>query len=154
MDINESISHGAALNEMRKFSLEGPFVGLFWIDDDDELLDVSKLPVDNLNGSLTIPVLHKTLWQKKHFRAIQKKETGALSDKDKIYLNDYTKVRRGRIFYKDGVFTIKVGSWITPAIIDNIKDEFELPEDKTVVSTDSHWDIGHGWSSEQDQLEL
>lgn len=34
------------VNEMRKFSLEGPFVGLFGIDDDDELLDVSKLPVE------------------------------------------------------------------------------------------------------------
>jgi hypothetical protein len=149
-----ALSHEHAVSEMQSFRKDGPFVGIFWADDDGELIDVNKVPAESLNGSLTIQVLHKTIWQKKHHRALAKQKEGLLQDRDKIYLKDYTQVPRGRVFYKDGVFTVKVGSWINESLKAEIADEFELPELSTVFSVDSHWELGHGWSSEEDQLEL
>jgi hypothetical protein len=32
----EPISHETAIEEMKTFSRTGPFVGIFWIDDNDE----------------------------------------------------------------------------------------------------------------------
>jgi hypothetical protein len=151
----DGMSHDEAINEMKGFIDESIFVGIFWIDDNDELIDVNKVPYKSLNkGQYTIQVFHKTIWQKKHHRALAKKQQGILQEKDKIYLRDYTKVRRGRVFFKDAVFTVKVGSWVNDFIKGEIMDEFELPKDKTVFSVDIHWELGHGWASEEDALEL
>jgi hypothetical protein len=154
MKTSQPISHDSAVKEMQSFAKDGPFVGIFWIDEQDELIDVNKIPAASLGHALTIQVLHKTIWQKKHHRALYKQEQGVLQDKDRIYLRDYTQVRRGRIFYKNGTYTVKVGSWIDPNLKDEIIDEFDLPVKDTIFSIDIHWEIGHGWSSEDEQLEL
>ena len=35
---------------------------------------------------------------------------------DPIYLNDYTQIPRGRVFFREGNFSVFVGSWITSGI--------------------------------------
>ena len=48
----------------------------------------------------------------------------------------------------DDQYIIAVGSWIdqNPEAIAAVIEEFDLPNDKTVVQKASHWDIGQTWA--------
>jgi hypothetical protein len=66
-----------------------------------------------------------------------------------IFLSDYTKFPRGRIFQtKENQFQIMCGSWMNDHIKDLVVDEFDLQSQNVAVVVDEHWDIGHGWSDE------
>jgi len=152
--------HSSAIEVMQGFMDNGkPKLGIFWYNYvDNSLFGVEKGDAElYINGEkiATYPKLHKTYWQKQHYRAI------ANNDTNSIFYNehDYTQIPRGRIFWENGNFYVNVGSWINGFIngkecIDRSKlrilliDEFNLPED-FIFRQDRHWDIGHGWSGEQ-----
>ncbi|GHU95987.1 hypothetical protein FACS1894156_6430 [Bacteroidia bacterium] len=123
-----------------------PKVGIFWYDPQtDELFGVTKINAQDLqfdhNGLKTVSSLHRDWWKKQQMRA---KAKGQLSS---IYLADYTKVPRGRIFQtKDEAFQIMCGSWVNDQIVELVTDEFDLQEQSVSVVIDEHWEIGHGWS--------
>ena len=141
-----------AISEMQKYFKDNPEVGLFWYNDEDkELFEIHSIPASSLpNGQFTYPKLHKTIWQKLRAKARQRKKENKLYDP--IYLSDYTQVPRGRIFYKEGIFYVFVGSWITDKIKNLIKKEFKLQNVNVEFKIDEHWEIGHGWSTENDVL--
>jgi hypothetical protein len=129
-------------------------VGIFWYDENkSELIQTHSIPANELKpGLLTYPKLHKTIWQKLRQKARKNKKEG--ESYDPIYLKDYTMVPRGRIFLKDGIFTVTVGSWINKKIKKMIIKEFNLQKSTVVFRIDTHWEIGHGWSTEEDFLNL
>lgn len=151
--------HNDAINLMKGFMDNGkPKVGIFWYNYNDNILfGVEKGDAElytNQGNQITYPKLHKTYWQKQHFRAVKKGDTGSIFYKE----HNYTLIPRGRIFLEDDIFYVNVGSWINGQIngqncIDKYKlreliiDEFNLP-DNFVFRIDYHWDIGHGWSEE------
>jgi len=141
-----------AINEMQKYFKDAPEVGLFWYNDEEkELFEIHSIPASSLHeGQFTYPKLHKTIWQKLRAKTRQKKKDN--KPYDPIYLSDYTQVPRGRIFYKDRVFYVFVGSWITDKIKTLIKKEFKLQNVNVEFKIDKHWEIGHGWSTENDVL--
>ena len=141
-----------AISEMQKYFKDNPEVGLFWYNDEDkELFEIHSIPASSLpDGQFTYPKLHKTIWQKLRAKARQRKKENKLYDP--IYLSDYTQVPRGRIFYKEGIFYVFVGSWITDKIKHLIKKEFKLQNVNVEFKIDEHWEIGHGWSTEDDVL--
>ena len=142
------------IQEMRKYFSEEPEIGIFWYDTEkDMLFEVHSIPVSELKkGTITHPKLHKTIWQKLKFKNLQLKNSN--KEYNPIYLQDYTQVPRGRIFYKNNIFYIVAGEWITDDVKQLIIDEFNLQTQKVEFKYDSHWDIGHGWSTEQDSLEF
>ncbi len=161
-DITQSSmqEHNDAINLMKGFMDNGkPKVGIFWYNyNDNSLFGVEKGDAElyiNQGNQITYPKLHKTYWQKQHFRAVKKGDTGSIFYKE----HNYTLIPRGRIFLEDDIFFVNVGSWINGQIngqncIDKDKlreliiDEFNLPDD-FVFRIDYHWDIGHGWSEER-----
>lgn len=161
-DITQSSmqEHNDAINLMKGFMDNGkPKVGIFWYNYNDNILfGVEKGDAElytNQGNQITYPKLHKTYWQKQHFRAVKKGDTGSIFYKE----HNYTLIPRGRIFLEDDIFYVNVGSWINGQIngqncIDKDKlreliiDEFNLPDD-FVFRIDYHWDIGHGWSEER-----
>jgi hypothetical protein len=127
---------------------DDPKVGIFWYDPaNDELFGVSKVNAGDLqfnrNGLKTISTLHKSWWQTQKNRALaQKKDPG-------IFAKDYTHIPQGRIFQrKDGGFQLMCGRWMNDRIEDLVKDEFDLRKVPLEISTDIHWEIGHGWSED------
>lgn len=146
----EVIAEMKAIDGFDNELFDNPMVGIFWFNFiKNKLFDVEKINVSDLkdpnNG--TIQKLHKNIWQKNYFRAKTKNE--ALS----IYFQDYTQIPRGRIFVKDGKFYVYVGNWINEykgrkdlreVLTDLISFTFELKDFEFVI--DKHWDIGHGWS--------
>lgn len=146
------LAHDKAIKEMSKFfESEKPQLGIFWLNPVKLFLfGVQKKDADLClaEGHLTYPKLHKTFWQKQHFRAV------ANNDTDSIFINeqDYTQIPQGRIFLENGKYIVKVGSWIDDIdrqqFSDLIQDEFNLP-DNFIIENDIHWDLGHGWSEEQ-----
>jgi len=146
------MSREEAMNEMLQYFDKNAEVGIFWYHPLlEELFEVHSMPAISLNKrELTYPKLHKTIWQKLHFSTINKKEKGL--PYDPIYLEDYTQVPRGRIFFKDNKFYIFVGSWITDEIKKMVIKEFNLQKCNVIFKIDSHWELGHGWSSEKDIL--
>ena len=141
-----------AINEMQKYFKDNPEVGIFWYDDEEkELFEIHSIPASSLTlGQLTYPKLHKTIWQTLRAKARQKKKDN--KPYDPIYLSDYTKIPRGRIFYKDEIFYVFVGSWITDKVKRLIIKQFNLQNVNVVFKIDKHWEIGHGWSTEEDIL--
>ena len=130
-----------------------PSVGIFWLDvERGELFDVRSLPVSALTGGMpTINVLHKIIWTKNHFRA---KAKGL---EDSIYYTDYTQIPRGRIFYSPSskTFSVKVGHWIEDyreILTPLLEDEFNLTAFEYDI--DEHWDIGHGWSEHNFNIDV
>jgi len=128
-----------------------PMVGIFWYDNiEDELFGVTSAIASelsfNTNGKKTVGTLHKTWWKRQQER---EKAKGKLSKK---FLKDYTMIPRGRIFQNenDKNFDLMCGSWINDHIIKLVKKEFNLQNVILNVIVDSHWEIGHGWSEEQD----
>jgi hypothetical protein len=129
-------------------SQEEPKVGIFWYNSSsDELFGVTKIEISELsfnsNGLKTVKTLHKNWWQKQRMR--DEAKGNSLS----VYISDYTKIPRGRIFQtKDGQFQIMCGSWMNDHIKDLVIDEFDLQGQDVVILVDKHWEIGHGWSEE------
>ena len=141
-----------AIQEMKQYFDQDAEVGLFWYHpEDEELFEVHSMPATLLKkGQSTYPKLHKTIWQVLHHRATAKKEKGLFYDP--IYLYDYTQVPRGRVFIHEGAFYVFVGSWITENIKKMIIKQFNLQKCKVIFKIDIHWELGHGWSSEEDVL--
>ena len=151
------MTHNQAIDEMKKYFNEEPEVGIFWYDESkEELFEVYSLAINNLSkNTMTYPKLHKTIWQKLHFKTLTNKEKG--NDCNEIFLSDYTQIPRGRIFFKENIFYVFTGRWIQKNenfIKDLIINEFNLKNQNVIFKIDSHWDIGHGWSSEQDELDF
>ena len=146
------MSREEAIHEMIQYFGEKAEVGIFWYNPiEEELFEIHSIPVTSLRkGETTYPKLHKDVWTKLHYRAKDRKEKGLTYDS--IYLNDYTKVPRGRVFFRDDKFYVFVGSWITSEIKEMIIDQFNLQECDIIFKIDIHWEIGHGWSSEKDIL--
>ena len=153
--------HSSAVELMKGFMDNGkPKLGIFWYNySDNSLFGVEKgdadLYIEDDSKIVTYPKLHKTYWQKQHYRALARKDTSSIFYNE----HDYTQIPRGRIFGENDKFYVNVGSWINGYIngvrcIDKDKlrelliDEFNLPEDFQ-FRQDKHWDIGHGWSEEQ-----
>lgn len=126
------------------------YLGPFWYDaDNKELYGVVKALAEDCpwykNNEFNTDVrtgraLHQAIWKKESFRG-----------KDSRFTGDYRFKPRGRVFeFKDRGYVICVGNWIDANIdaIEEIMFEFNLPEDKTKVLKNTHWDIGHGWSKE------
>jgi hypothetical protein len=143
-----------AISEMSQYFDKKAEVGLFWCDPvEEELFEVHSMPVTSLKGNeYTYPKLHKTIWNELHHRAINKKKNGLFYDP--VYLKDYTEVPRGRIFFKENMFYVFVGSWITDGVKKVIIKQFNLQKCKVIFKIDTHWEIGHGWSSENDVLDF
>lgn len=128
----DEVSHKKAIDEMREFfESEKPQLGIFWFNPVKWFLfGVSKMDADEClaQNHTTYPKLHKTYWQKQHFRAL------ANNDTDSIYFQEhnYTMIPRGRIFYDNGNYTVKVGEWINHLDLERfsqlIQDEFNLPD--------------------------
>ena len=98
-------------NLMKGFEAEEiePMVGIFWyLPEEHRLFEVYASALSQskmVNGHTTYSKLHKTIWQAKKCRDRAKgKETS-------VYYQDYTRIPRGRIFYDNGKFIVKVGSW-------------------------------------------
>lgn len=128
-----------------------PKVGIFWYNPDrNELFGVVKLTLDSPEVStcsrgLTCKILHKQVWQKE-LRRLKYKEK---QENTFPYIGRYEDKPRGRVFYKDGVFQITVGSWINDhenyRAIELIEKEFDITNEDTEIVEDSHWDVGCGW---------
>lgn len=144
-------SHKKAIEEMSKFfESEKPQLGIFWFNPNNHsLFGISKMDADLCvqEGHHTYPKLHKTYWQKQHFRARSKE------DKDSIFYaeHNYTMIPRGKIFLEDDKFKVRVGDWINDLDQERFKeliqDEFNLP-DNFIFEIDRHWNLGHGWGEE------
>ena len=142
------------INEMTQYFDEKAEVGIFWYHPLlEELFEVHSMPASTLKKEhLTYPKLHKTIWQKLRHSNLNKKKKGLIYDP--IYLEDYTMVPRGRIFFIENKFYVLIGSWITDKIKKLIIKQFHLQKSDVIFKEDSHWDLGHGWSSEKDVLNL
>jgi hypothetical protein len=62
------------------------------------------------------------------------------------------KCQEEEFFFKESIFYVLTGSWITDKIKKMIKKKFNLQKCEVIFQIDSHWEIGHGWSSEEDVL--
>jgi hypothetical protein len=129
-------------------SQNSPEVGIFWYDEKtDSLFGVNKSFAEELqfnsNGLKTVRILHKQWWQREKNKRLSKGEILG------IFCVDYTQIPKGRIFqYKDGIFRLMCGSWITDHIEKLIKEEFCLQSVLYKRIIDEHWEIGHGWSED------
>ena len=143
-----------AIIEMKQYFNEKAEVGIFWYNPiDEELFEVHSMPASSLKkGEYTYPKLHKTIWNELYQRAKNRKKKGL--EYESIYLKDYTQVPRGRIFLKDAVFYIFTGSWVDKKIQKMIIKRFNLQKCEVVFKIDTHWELGHGWSSEEDILQF
>ena len=68
-----------------------------------------------------------------------------------VYYQDYTRIPRGRIFYDNGKFIVKVGSWYKQheeELRELVADAFNLPDD-FVFEIGRHWELEHGWDESQ-----
>lgn len=145
-------SHDEAIKEMSKFfDSEKPQLGIFWFNPEKWFLfGVSKMDADQClaENHHTYPKLHKTFWQKQHFRAKAKNDT------ESIYYGEhnYTLIPRGRIFFVKDIYIVKVGDWFNnldpERFAELIQDEFNLPDDFQ-FEIDEHWNLGRGWSEEK-----
>lgn len=127
-----------------------PMVGTFWYNPSrNELFGVYKKPLDDkgvrgCSYGMTTRRLHKDIWKTEYHKLKSKNPENTFP-----YIGKYEDKPRGRVFLKDGVFDITVGSWIKSGdnynAIELIKKEFHLEDETTRVVIDSHWDIGCGW---------
>jgi hypothetical protein len=148
------MSREEAITEMKQYFDEKAEVGLFWYHPVlEELFEVYSMPAILLKEKqFTYPKLHKTIWQKLHHSAINREQKGL--PYDPIYLMDYTQVPRGRVFFINEIFYVFVGEWITNDIKKMIIKQFNLKNSQVVFKTDIHWNLGHGWSTEEGHLDL
>lgn len=140
---------------MRPFKDAAASVGIFWVDlESQELRDVEASQLQLIGketGQLTHNRTHKTKWQKAHRRAVEKKKQGL--PYDEYYLQDYTQIPRGRVWYDTqtqsyyvtvGDWYKEIESWLRPLLI----EEFDIPEDFE-FKVQEHWQLGHGWSEDK-----
>lgn len=122
-----------------------PSVGIFWFLPEKHVLfrAYSEIP-PKTKEVYTINKLHRDVWKKGKYRALAKGEVGS------IYYQDYTKIPRGRIFYKDGKFVVAVGSWYKKyeeELTELIRDYFDLEEfDFEVIE---YFELGHNGGEEE-----
>ena len=127
-----------------------PKVGIFWYNVAwKELFGVVSHPVRDYSkanasdGRITCSEMHEDVWRKEYNRQRYH------GDGKGPFVGAYEKKPRGRIFYlpDEDRFEIAVGQWFDeyPEAKQLIMDEFDLPEEKTVVKYSIHWDIGHCW---------
>ena len=145
-------THERNIREMAKFlDDDKPQLGIFWFNPEKfSLFGVSKKDAQECldEHHNTYPKLHKTFWQKMHHRAVAKNE------KDSIYYKEhnYTLIPRGKVFFEDGKYVVRVGDWFSGLNIEKfselVQDEFNLPDDFE-FAIDEHWDLGRGWSEEK-----
>ena len=133
------------------FESDKPQLGIFWFNPIQfYLFGVSKMDADKCleEGHHTYPKLHKTFWQKQHFRARAKNDTNSMYYDE----HNYTMIPRGRVFIENGKYIVRVGDWINEInkekFYELIQDEFNLPDDFE-FEIDCHWNLGHGWSEEK-----
>ena len=138
-------------NLMKDFEAEEiePMVGIFWyLPEEHRLFEVyaSSLSQSKMvNGRTTYHKLHKTIWQAKKCR------DRAKGKEKSVYYQDYTQLPRGRVFYDNGKFIVKVGSWYKPyeaELRELVEDAFNLP-DNFIFEIGKHWELGHGWNEDQ-----
>lgn len=154
MDIKDAAEfHQMMINDMREF--DKPSIGIFWYDVKvEDLFGVKKRPAEKSEleskGRFNLSTLHKTVWQREHFKALHHKD-----ESSPYYNHDYTKVPRGRVTLINGKFKVFVGGWLSdPNYVSDVEyvkgiilNEFNLPEDTEFIE-DIHWNIGHDWSEE------
>jgi hypothetical protein len=138
------ISDEEALQIMDEFldKQDEPKVGIFWYDPRDGVLfGLDKRSVSELSGQKTVKTLHKDLWSKEYNR--RKHKNLPLGQ----FQGNYADTPRGRIFYQDGKFAIKTGSWIDdyPEAKQDIIDEFDLQDQDYQFEYGIHWELGHGY---------
>ncbi|MDR0206632.1 MAG: hypothetical protein LBI45_05190 [Bacteroidales bacterium] len=146
------MSREEMIQDMSRYFDKKAEVGIFWYHPLlEDLFEIHSMPATSLKKEeLTYPKLHKTIWQELHYSTINKKKKGL--PYDPIYLSDYTQIPRGRIYFIEGEFYVKVGSWITDKIKKMIINKFNLKKCTVVFEIDIHWELGHGWSTEKDLL--
>jgi len=158
VDESDTLSRELMIRELNKYfsDEEEPQVGIFWYDTKtDNLFEVHSIAISKLNGEISLPRLHRKVWQQRSHRAEDLKYRGL--PYEPIYFYDYTQIPRGRVYYVNNTFYIVTGKWINDNadyITQLIIEEFNLQDQKIKLKYDSHWDIGHGWSSERDELEF
>jgi len=129
---------------------EEPKVGIFWYNVAQKQLFgvVTHKRSDYLKpnaggGLITCSEMHEDVW-KKELRK-QKYHRNGIGP----FKGEYQNKPRGRVFYspKTDQYIVAVGAWYdeNPDVLPLILDEFDLPEEKTVVQQASHWDIGQTW---------
>jgi len=127
-----------------------PKVGIFWYNvARNELFGVvSHKRSDYLRpnaggGLITCSEMHEDVWKKEFHK--QKYHGGNVGP----FKGAYQDKPRGRVFYSpaEDLYIIAAGSWINkyPDAIRLITEEYDLPEEHTVVRQAEHWDIGQTW---------
>ena len=122
------------------FESDRPQLGIFWFNPVGfSLFGVSKMDAEEClaQNHLTYPKLHKTFWQKQHHRAQAKGDTTSMYYDEQ----NYTMIPRGRLFYDEGKYVVKVGDWHKEIdqerFAELIEDEFNIPEELLRFELDS-----------------
>lgn len=129
---------------------DDPKVGIFWYNVAwKELFGVVSHPVRDYtkanasDGRITCSEMHEDVWRNEYNRQKHHGEGKG------PFIGAYENKPRGRAFYHpdEDKFEIAVGQWFDdyPEAKQLIMEEFNLPEDKTVVKYAVHWDIGQKW---------
>ena len=140
-----------AMEVMRKNRGNGnePKVGIFWYNVAlNELFGVtshkrSDYTKANAGGGLiTCSEMHEDVWKKEFNKQKYHNLKGP-------YIGAYQDKPRGRVFYSpaEDKYIIAIGKWYYhhEEVYDLIMEEFDLPEEKTIVKYGEHWDIGQTW---------
>lgn len=140
-----------AMEVMRKNRGNGnePKVGIFWYNVAlNELFGVishkrSDYTKANAGGGLiTCSEMHEDVWKKEFNKQKYHNLKGP-------YIGAYQDKPRGRVFYNptEDKYIIAIGKWYYhhEEVYDLIIEEFDLPEEKTIVKYGEHWDIGQTW---------
>lgn len=140
-----------AMEVMRKNRGNGnePKVGIFWYNVAlNELFGVishkrSDYTKANAGGELiTCSEMHEDVWKKEFNKQKYHNLKGP-------YIGAYQDKPRGRVFYNptEDKYIIAIGKWYYhhEEVYDLIMEEFDLPEEKTIVKYGEHWDIGQTW---------
>lgn len=126
-----------------------PKVGIFWYNvGRNELFGVvshktSDYKKPNAGGGLiTCSEMHEDVWKKSFNK--QKYHGG-----NGPFVGAYQDKPRGRVFYspQEDKYIIAIGKWYYQheEVYDLLMEEFDLPEEKTIVKYGEHWDIGQTW---------
>lgn len=127
-----------------------PKVGIFWYNISLKQLFgvVSHKRSDYLKpnaggGLITCSEMHEDVWKKEFYK--QKFHNKGIGP----FKGEYQNKPLGRVFYspQEDQYIIAVGEWFNEnqEALPLILEEFDLPQDKTVVKQAHHWDIGQTW---------
>ncbi len=126
-----------------------PKVGIFWYNvGRNELFGIishktSDYKKPNAGGGLiTCSEMHEDVWKKNFNKQRYHGGSGP-------FIGAYQDKPRGRVFYSpaEDKFIIAIGKWYYQheEVYDLLLEEFDLPEEKTIVKYGEHWDIGQTW---------